>query len=597
MPRGSKPPRWSLESIYAGYDDAKYSRDRKKLLTVSRSLIKLVDDDAARKKDPAAWLSGSLKKLEQAYALYLNAKSYIYCNYATDTRDERTVAELNGIEKDVLLLKDAEVRFRNRLADLKKKLPALYTSNKVIGRFRFYIEEQLEFQARQMSETEENLAADLNRSGGDAWGRLQETISSNLTWPWSDTERKTVVELRSLATHKDRDVRQKAYTKELAAWETMEIPLAAALNGVKGFAVTLNSRRGYASSLERAELLSRISDKTLRSMIAVMERGLPVFRRYLRAKAKLIGVPTCAFYDLFAPVGDTERTWSFREAQKFIVTQLETFSPDLSEFATKAFKERWIDALSRAGKVPGAFCTYMPLAKESRVLANFDGSFDSVATLAHELGHAYHGHVMKHLSTLHQDYPMTLAETASIFSETLVFNQALKGAASDLERIGILELFLQGATQVIVDILSRYKFENAVFERRKTGELSPAEFSELMRRAQLDTYGNGIDRKQLHKYMWAVKGHYYSVDLSFYNYPYAFGQLLGLALYAAYEAEPGSFPDRYRSLLERTGQASANQVTKEAGFDIESEAFWQSGINIIAARVKEFEKLAAQQPA
>lgn len=594
MPSGSKAPKWKLDTVYPGYESEAYRRDRAALVKAARALIAKLDDAASRKESPEKWLTFLLKKLNSAYALHTNLESYIYCRYATDTRDEKTMAELNSLEEDVLQLKQVEVSFRNELATLRKQLPRLYKASKTAGRFRFYLDEQLQLQARQMSLAEENLAADLSRAGGDAWGRLQETISSNLSVPWKGKETKTVVELRSLAMHSDRAVRQKAYETELDAWKSMEIPLAAALNGVKGFTVILDERRHYKSNVDHAALLGRISRKTLDALIGVMEKNLPVFRRYLKAKAKLLGVNRCAFYDLYAPVGATEREWSFTEARKFIVEQFNTFSGELGDFAQTSFKQGWIDAQPRKGKVGGAFCTFMPLAGESRILANFDGSFDSVATLAHELGHGYHGSVMKDLPALHQDYPMTLAETASIFCETIVFNRALESAGNDGERIGVLELFLQGATGVIVDILSRFRFEKAVFERRKTGELSPAEFSELMIQAQIHTYGDGLDKKQLHQYMWAVKSHYYSTDLSFYNYPYAFGLLLGLALYANYTAEPRGFPDRYKKLLQLTGQASANEVTREAGFDIENAEFWQSGVDVIAGRVGEFTRLVTR---
>lgn len=594
MASGSKAPRWKLDTVYPGYESAEYQRDRAELVKASRALITKLNDSVSKKKTPEKWLTYLLKKIDSAYALYANLESYVYCRYATDTRDEKTLAELNSMEEDVLQLKEAEVTLRNELFGLRKQLPRLYKASKTAERFRFYLNEQLLLQSRQMSPAEENLAADLSRAGGDAWGRLQETVSSNLSVPWKGEETKTVVELRSLAMHKDRAIRQKAYEKELDAWKSMEIPLAAALNGVKGFAVILDERRHYESSLDHAALLSRISPKALDALIGVMEKNLPVFRRYLKAKAKLIGVNRCAFYDLYAPVDATEKEWSFADARKFIVGQFNSFSSELGDFAESAFKQGWIDARPRKGKVGGAFCAFMPLARESRILANFDGSFDSVATIAHELGHAYHGSVMKDLPALHQDYPMTLAETASIFCETIVFNRALDSAENDNERIGVLELFLQGATAVIVDILSRFKFEKAVFERRKTGDLSPAEFSDLMIRAQMDTYGDGLDKKQLHKYMWAVKGHYYSADLSFYNYPYAFGLLLGLSLYANYTTEPQGFPNRYRKLLQLTGQATAGEVTRGAGFDIESAEFWQSGIDVIARRVSEFSKLVTK---
>jgi oligoendopeptidase F len=594
MPSGSRAPRWNLDTVYPGYESAGYQRDRAEFVKVTRAILSKLKDSEAKKKSLDKWLTFLLKKLETANGLYVNLESYIYCRYATDTRDEKTLAELNSLEADVLGLKEAEVRLRNEIHSVRTKLTGLSKTNKVVRQFKYYVDEQLGFASRQMSPAEENLAADLSRAGGDAWGRLQETVSSNLAVPWKGQETRTVVELRSLATDKNRTVRQKAYEKELDAWKSMEIPLAAALNGVKGFASILDERRHYESSLDHAAVLNRVSRKALDALIGVMEKNLPVFRRYLKSKAKLLGVKRCAFYDLYAPVGTTNKVWSFADAQRFIAEQFNTFSPELGEFADSAFDKGWIDALPRAGKVGGAFCTFMTLAGESRILSNFDGSFDSVATLAHELGHGYHGSVLKDMPSLHQDYPMTLAETASIFCETIVFNRAIETAPSDRERIGVLELFLQGSTAVIVDILSRFKFESAVFERRKAGELSPDEFSSLMIQAQLDTYGDGLDKKQLHKYMWAVKGHYYSQDLSFYNYPYAFGQLLGLALYADYTKDKDGFPGRYKKLLQLTGQASANDVTKEAGFDIENPEFWQSGVDIIAKRVAEFGKLVSK---
>jgi oligoendopeptidase F len=594
MPAGSSVPRWQLESVYPGYESEHYLSDRRELVKTSSSLLKKLADSGARKSDPAKWLKSVLKKMDAAYGLYETLGSYVGCAYAVDTRDTKTLSELNSLEEDALQLREAEVRLRIELKKLRKQLPGLVKKSRTIERFRFYLQEQLELADRQMSLEEENLAADLMRPGADAWGRLQDTISSNLSWPWENDERKTVVQLRSLAMDPSRDVREKAYRKELEAWESMEIPIAAALNGVKGFTVTLDKRRHYESPLDHAARQARITRKTLDAQIATMEQNVGVFRTYLKAKAKLMRQEQLAFFDLFAPVGSTERSWSFEESRRFIVQQFSTFSWDLGEFAEHAFKEAWIDAEPREGKVGGAFCASMPRAGESRILANFDGTFDSLFTLAHELGHGYHGHVLNDLPYIQRDYPMTLAETASIFCETIVFNQAMT-TASDDDKLTLLELFLQSATQVIVDILSRFKFESSVMERRVTSELSPQELCDLMTQAQLDTYGDGLDKDLLHPYMWAVKPHYYSASLSFYNFPYAFGQLFGLGLYSSYREETHEFPARYKKLLGMTGRATANEVTASAGFDIEDESFWQSGLDIIAQRVDEFVSLVEER--
>lgn len=590
MPAGSDELRWNLETIYPGFDSEEYLHDRAELVRSCRAILKRVGDNALRKKDPAKWIKQLVRKIEAATALHDNLGAYLGCAYAVETTNSRILAEINSLDEDALLLSDAMVRFRTELRPMKKRLGKLADSSKTLREYEFFLREQVARAERQMSVAEESLAADLARSGSDAWGRLQETVSSTLDWPWEGKERKTVVQLRSLAMDPDRSVRKKAYRKELDAWESMEIPLAASLNGVKGFAVTLDKRRGYENPLDHAALLSRISRKTLEAQIETMKANLDVFRGYLQTKASLIGVDRLAFYDLFAPVGNTEKSWSFAEARDFIVEQFSSFAWELGDFAQRAFDEHWIDAEPREGKVGGAFCAGMPLARQSRILANFDGTFDSVFTLAHELGHAYHGSVISDLPVLNQDYPMTLAETASIFCETIVFHRAMESSDAD-DKITVLELFLQSATQVVVDILSRFLFEQSLFDRRAKAELSPQELSDLMLEAQKQTYGDALSPDELHPYMWAVKPHYYSANLSFYNFPYAFGLLFGLGLYATYQQDVHEFPARYKQLLQMTGRASANEVTREAGFDIEDTAFWQSGVDIIAAYAEQFKGL------
>jgi len=470
-----------------------------------------------------------------------------------------------------------------------------------IAPFAFHLREELFWQERQMPSELEDLAADLQRSGGDAWGRLQESVTSSGSAAWAEgspggasERRKTLVELRNLAYDGDRAVREKAYRLELEICEGAKIPVAAALNGVKGFSVSLNARRGWAATLDKSIEQGRITRATLDSLIAAMEESLPSWRRYLRAKARLLGLDKCAFYDIFAPLGGESRRFTFPEARDFIVEKFGSFDPAMGAFASRAFSSSWIDAAPRAGKVGGAYCIDFPAAKVSRVLCNFDGSFNSVTTVAHELGHAWHSERLRGLPYASAQYPMTLAETASIFAETLVFESALKTAPSG-EKPALLELHLQDACQVIVDILSRFYFERSVIERRAKSELSSEELCELMLDAQKRTYGDGLDERYLHPYMWLVKGHYYSSDLAFYNFPYAFGQLFGAGLYARYESEGPAFAAVYRRMLEDTGRASAVEVTAKAGFDIEKPDFWREGLMLFARQTEELEAVSMRR--
>jgi pepF/M3 family oligoendopeptidase len=591
-----------LSSIYISFDSPEYRRDLGLLAEKTAAFLGLLETPLPSGPALAPALIRLLGVYGEAGDLKENLSAYAEAIYTADTRDSRALAEINAIDAAALPLGKAAVIFRNRLAEAKGPALEALDTEPVLRPYGFFLRESLEKAAYQMSPELEDLANDLARSGGDAWARLQEAVSSTVTavWDRASGERKTVVALRDLAHSPDRGVRERAYRAELGAWRSMEIPLAASLNGVKGTALALDKRRGWKSPAQKSAFQSRISEKALAALVGAMEGSLPLFRRYLKAKASLLGIGACAFYDLFAPVGGASKKWPWTEAVEFIARQFAGFDPEMGAFAQKAVSRRWIDAPGREGKIGGAYCTDFPLAGregetprgESRILCNFDGSFDSVFTVAHELGHGWHHELLKGLSRFQTAYPMTLAETASIFAETIVFEGALDAADSDDDRMSLIEGNLKDCCQVIVDILSRFYFETALFERRDRGELSPEELCALMIDAQKRTYGDGLAEDLLHPYMWAVKSHYYNSGLGFYNYPYAFGQLFSLGLYARARAEGPGFARTYRELLRLAGQASAGAVAASAGFDIEDPAFWQGGIALIAKRVEEFEGLA-----
>ncbi|GHU99190.1 oligoendopeptidase F [Spirochaetia bacterium] len=614
-PGGEIPPRWNLDSVYPSFDSAKYRGDMKALETALKGLLDLLAAPIPAAADPAAQaILALLRAYEEAAGLAITLFNYTEAVYSTDTRDARALAEINALAAASLPLRKAGVLFNNRLAEQRDLALQLTETVEALKPYRFFIRTALEEAAFQMEPDLEDLANDLARSGGDAWSRLHSAVTANASavWDHATGERKTATVLRELAYNPDRSLRERAYKAELDAWKSAEIPIAAALNGVKGVSITLNTRQGWrkaalsggagaepADAASRAALLksgfqSRLSYTTLQALIGALEKSLPIFRRFLKAKASLLGLPALAFYDIFAPVGgNAGRAWSWKESSDFITEQFGDFDPKLGEFARRAFANNWIDAESREGKIGGGFCTGFPRYAEPRVLVNFGGSFDSVSTVAHELGHAWHFEVLKDLPVSRTQYPMTLAETASIFAETIIFEGALAKADNAAERLGIIELDLKDSCHVTMDILSRFYFERELFNRRDKGELSPGELCGIMTDAQLKTYGDALDPKLLHPYMWAVKTHYYNPNLNFYNYPYAFGLLFALGLYARYQKEGKQFVPVYGTILRLTGQASVEDVAKEAGFDLAEERFWQGALDIFTRRVSEYEKLAA----
>jgi pepF/M3 family oligoendopeptidase len=584
-------PEWDTSSLYLGFSDPRYEADQKTLTKTAAKILKILKRLPETKKGRRDEFARVVRLFEAASAQAEQLGSYAYMLYSVNTRDEEALRQMNRNEELLLPLHDAQVKFRAAWAASGVSTDKLLAAHPDLEPHRLSLDEDGVLAGHQLSAAEENLAADLARSGADAWGRLHSALSSTLTAVWDAKKKtaKTVTELRQLAYSPDRAERVRAFELEKAAWKSAETSFAAALNGVKGHAATLNRRRGWNGPLELSALQARLSPRALDSLIAVMDESLPLFRRYLKAKARWLKLPALGFCDLFAPVGSDERRFTWDEAKAYLVKNFAGFSPDFAEFTALAFGKKWIHARPLDGKVGGAYCTSLPLSREPRVLSNFDGSFGEVKTLAHELGHAWHFWLLRDKGHAYHEYPMTLAETASIFAETIVTEEALKDAAPDAA-LFILEQSLQDSTQVIVDILSRFRFEKAVFETRQTRELGAQEFNELMVAAQKSTYGDGLNADELHPWMWAVKGHYYSPGLAFYNYPYAFGQLFALALYGMSKQQGPSFVGVYEQLLGETGVRTADDLAAGAGFDLSSPSFWRQGMAAIENQVVEFER-------
>ena len=444
-----------------------------------------------------------------------------------------------------------------------------------------------------LSEELEALAADLVLDGGGAFGKLQGNVTSQLKVPFErngKVEQLPITVVRNLSFDADPEIRERAYHTEIAGWESIRTSVAACLNGVKGTAVTLARRRGRPRWLDEALEQNRVDQQTLDALLGAIREHFPTFRRYLKSKAAKLGKPQLPWWDLFAPVGEANRIFSWSDARDFIVEKFGSFSSELGDYAATAFDEHWIDAEPRDGKRGGAYCMSIPATEESRILANFDGNFEQVSTLAHELGHGYHNHCQKGLPPLLRGAPMTLAETASIFCETLIAEAALK-EAQPAEQLAILESQIGGATQVCLDISSRFLFESAVVERRAGSELSPDEFCELMLAAQRETYAEGVDPATYHKYMWLWKPHYYAHNYNFYNFPYAFGHLFGLGLYAIYKQEGDAFIPRYNELLRVTEQDYSAPLAARFGLDITTPDFWRASLELVAEQVDRYEAL------
>ncbi|MCK5780878.1 MAG: M3 family oligoendopeptidase, partial [Psychrilyobacter sp.] len=502
------------------------------------------------------------------------------------------------------------IKYINLLSNKSSEITEVVTrANKVISKMdidekikgsiylkehEFFLKSIKENSRYMLDEKTELLLSRLGQTGSTAWSNLHGALTSTLDVEIElDGVKKviTLSEVRNLAQSKDAATRKIAYEAELEAYKKIEKPIASSLNSIKGENNTVNSLRGYETPISKTLVDSRMSKETLDALLDAIREYLPYFRKYLKRKATMLGhTGSLPFYDMFAPIGNSEKKFTIEEAQNYVLENFGSFSPKLRGLAEKAFNENWIDYSPKKGKVGGAFCANIPPIKESRILHNFTGTFSGVSTLAHELGHAYHGECIFGESILNTSYTMPVAETASIMCETIVMKNALKDANKE-EKIFLLENSLKAITQVCVDILSRYIFEETVFDKRRDNILSVDELKEIMINAQKESYGDGLDETTLHPYMWVNKGHYYRPGLSFYNFPYAFGALFGRGLYSQYLLNKEEFLPKYDELLKETGKRSVEDVAKLADIDVSDIKFWRSSLDQVKEDIELFLEL------
>ena len=594
--------RWDLSNVYRGLDTPDMKKDWQFLQKLLESTEKFFNDNNISKGDPSKIKAGpaladklahAVELMNRAVMLYVTLDAFVHSYYSTDSYNKLASQKTSELEKVGVALKNLDVMLQGFIGTIGANLEKLYPLNDTLEAHRFYLQEAYEQSKYLMSEDGERLAAELALSGGQAFSKLQGVVSSQLKSPVvikGKTELMPMAQIRNLAYDADEKARKAGYEAEIKAWETVREPIAAALNGVKGHSITLNTHRGRKSCIHHSLDMNRIDEKTHKALLSAMSSSFDMFRKYFKKKASRMNEKSLSWWNLFAPVGKSERRFTYKEACEFVVDNFNAFSKDLGGLAARAFKNKWIDVYPRDGKSGGAFCMPVPKVEESRILCNFDGSFEQVLTIAHELGHAYHNECQKGLTMAQRSTPMTLAETASIFCETIILNAALK-QANKAEKLAILETQLIGSSQLIVDIYSRYLFEKEVFDGRAQNELSADDFCDIMLKAQKATYGAGVDAKTFHKYMWAVKLHYYTPELAFYNYPYAFGFLFGLGLFKIFERDGAKFVPKYDNLLRSTGMYMASELTKNFAIDITKEKFWLDSLNVVKGHVDEYLKL------
>lgn len=579
---------WSLEVYYKGYEDPAFAEDFELLQKNAQALETALGQ--AREQDDVQGLVTVLEAKEAYAKVLFKLNEYLALRNSVDTTDGKTldhIGRLDKINASTAKAQSAMDKYIAGVADLE----ACIAAHPLLTEYAFLLRNTKKKAVHLFSDEMEAMISRMNLTGGNAWSRLFDYLTSTLKVDY-DGEQITLPAVRNLANDPDGAVRKKAYEAELASYAKIEGSIAYALNNIKSQVRMLAQERGYGSALTMTLDQSDMKRETLDAMFGAMQEYLPAFHKYMRAKAEYLGYHNgLPWFEMLAPLGRNDKKYTLEETKQCLLDSFGQFSKDMADMMERAFDEEWIDFYPREGKVGGAFCCEVSHAGQSRILTNFNGSFDAVDTLAHELGHAYHGTQTCDHRILNRDYPMQVAETASTFNETHITCLAIAKATGE-EKLALLDNILMNTTQVICDIYSRFLFEDSVFNACEDRFLMPEDLKAMMLDAQKKAYGDGLDPEYMHPYMWACKGHYYSEALSYYNFPYAFGAMLAMGLYSMYLKEGEAFLPKYNKFLHATTVMSVEDTAAVVGIDLTSKDFWRESLNSFADMIDEFVELA-----
>lgn len=587
---------WNLDEIFLGGSHSVELKEHlhnieREIATFEKTLQSF---QVLKEVESVDSLASLLKDLQSIRMNLSEAKSFITCLLSQNINDKEAFV-LNGSVRTIYASFSAVFqKLKKVLLQFDEGEWECMLQAKQLSKFSYILNEWRGGAGFQLSEEKEDVIAVLSADGYHAWGEFYQVLLGEMKIDVTSEgtqNQLSVAQTINLRAHEDENVRKQAFHSFEEALIARENSFAKILNHMAGFRLQVYEKRGWENILQETLQENRIKQETLDAMWCAISKHKQPFVKYLKQKAKFLGRNKMYWHNLWAPVMNEDRKMTYDEAADFIIKQFHKFGPQLGQFTERAFQEGWIDAENRSNKRLSGFCVGFPLSEQSRVLLNYDGTMINVATIAHELGHAFHFHAMQEVEGLNRQYAMNVAETASTFAEMIVFDGALKEANTVSEKLSILEEKIKRSVMNFMNIHARFLFETRFYEERKKGFVSPKRLSELMETALHEGYADALYDVQPH--YWAAVPHFYITDTPFYNFPYTFGYLFSLSLYAKAVEEGAEFEKNYMSLLRDSGSMSAEDlVHKHIGEDITAEAFWEKGIALCMKDVEEFVRLS-----
>ncbi|MCJ8014356.1 M3 family oligoendopeptidase [Paenibacillus sp. KQZ6P-2] len=583
---------WDLESIFPG---GSASTEYQTFLdTLEKDLVKLKEDvnsaTAPTNLEETKGLDGIISSMGSCISRLSEGSAFVSCLQAQDQGDKKAVQLAGRITTLHALLNTIITQFDDILGRTDDETWKGWMGRDEIQPISFVLNESRDQAREKLSPELESLALDLAVDGYHGWSDHYDTVVSHVKIPF-EVDGETVLLSAGQAHNKlydaDKEVRDAMFVKWKEAWADKADFCGDTLNHLGGFRLKLYERRGWDEVLKEPLAINRMSNATLGSMWSVIQDNKPMLLKYMERKAKLLGVEKLSWVDVDAPIGKVSSKVSYQEAAETIVEQFRKFSPKMANFAEMAFDKSWIEAEDRPGKRPGGFCTSLPVSKATRIFMTFSGTASNVSTLAHELGHGYHQHVMDDLPVFNQNYAMNVAETASTLAEMIVSDAMVKKASDEQEKLALLEDKIQRSVAFYMNIHARFLFETRFYEKRKKGLLSVQELNDLMEEAQKEAYCNALSAYE--PTFWCSKLHFYITGVPFYNFPYTFGYMFSTGIYAQALQQGTGFADKYDALLQDTGALTVEELAKKhLNADLTGRDFWQSAADLLTRDIEEF---------
>ena len=553
--------------------------------------------DVPKTADAASEIANVIETVKDTSLNLQQASAVIGCFLAADTTDKKALLLQGETGTLGASFQTAMLKFQQTLSKVDENVWNELMKSDALKEFAFVLNEWRDVVALKLSEEEESLITSLSVDGYHGWGQLYDQLVGDIKIKIEVDGKKqelSVGQAANLSSHSDGDVRKRSFEALEEAWEEKEDFFATALNNLAGFRLAVYKKRGWDSVLKEPLLTNRMSEETLDAMWGAIGASKEPFVEYLNVKAKMLGTEKLNWYDIDAPVTESTKEMSFQEGADFILKHFGEFGSELESFSRKAFEDSWIEAEDRPNKRPGGFCTGMPMSEQSRIFMTYNGSMSNVSTLAHELGHAFHSYALRPVDWMNRGYAMGVAETASTFAEMIVADAAVKAAETKDEKIALLEDKIQRSVAFFMNIHSRFLFETRFYEERKNGIVPASRLNELMAEAQQEAHGGALDT--VHPHFWASKLHFYITRVPFYNFPYTFGYLFSLSIYAKALEDGTDFEEKYIALLRDTAIMSVEDLAmKHLGEDITKQEFWAKGVALCVKDVEDFLELTTEE--